>query len=39
MKFSEVPNKLKMLEGYGFIKREIISMDDVPKFVWKLYSY
>ncbi|HDI07309.1 MAG TPA: hypothetical protein ENF76_02985 [Candidatus Bathyarchaeota archaeon] len=39
VKFTELVNKLKMFEGYGFIKREVVSVNNVPKLVWKIYSY
>jgi len=39
MKFSELVNKLKVLEEYGFIGRKIVSVNNNPKFVWRVYSY
>ena len=39
IKMSALVDKLKVLEEYGLIKREISSIDNNPKLVWKICSY
>jgi len=39
IKMSALVDKLKVLEEYGLVKREILSIDNNPKLVWKICSY
>jgi exosortase/archaeosortase family protein len=37
MKFDELFGALTRLEEYGFMKRDVISVKNTPKFVWRIY--
>ena len=37
MNDSELKNGLERLEKYGFIRRDVVSMDDTPRLVWRTY--
>jgi len=39
IKMSVLVDKLKVLEEYGLIRREIVSVGNNPKLVWKICSY
>ena len=38
MKTSRLIEKLEYLEEYGFVKREVVSVDNIPRLIWKFYS-
>lgn len=37
MNDGELKNGLERLEKYGFIRRDVVSMDDTPRLVWRTY--